>query len=124
MSGTEGDKAEAATTNKEEPPAKNRFDNWLTVYLPLAWSAQLGNGAVQTITGQLVFLDKCHFTIVYVQHQCVGKQLITCSRFLAFHFVPPPPPEKNPQKCMLFWGEDTRTNRTLESYLKGLFHKI
>jgi hypothetical protein len=35
----------------EEPVKKNRFENWMSVYLPLAWSAQLGNGVVQTITG-------------------------------------------------------------------------
>jgi len=32
---------------------KNRFENWLLIYLPLAWLAQLGNGVIQTITGRV-----------------------------------------------------------------------
>jgi hypothetical protein len=50
------DKKDSAETEEkltnEEPVKKNRFENWMTVYLPLAWSAQLGNGVVQTITGE------------------------------------------------------------------------
>ena len=38
-------------SSKEDNKEKNRSDRWMSVYLPLAWSAQLGNGIVQTITG-------------------------------------------------------------------------
>jgi hypothetical protein len=52
MAAEEGQKEEGPVdggVTKEKQT--NRFENWLVIYLPLAWLAQLGNGVIQTITG-------------------------------------------------------------------------
>ena len=53
------------SSSKEDNKEKNRSDRWMSVYLPLAWSAQLGNGIVQTITGHR--LNRTEYSTVRVQ---------------------------------------------------------
>jgi len=51
MAAEEGQKEEGPVDGVTKEKQTNRFENWLVIYLPLAWLAQLGNGVIQTITG-------------------------------------------------------------------------
>ncbi len=51
MAAEEGQKEEGPVDVVAKEKQTNRFENWLVIYLPLAWLAQLGNGVIQTITG-------------------------------------------------------------------------
>jgi hypothetical protein len=51
MAAEEGQKEEGPVEGVTKEKQTNRFENWLVIYLPLAWLAQLGNGVIQTITG-------------------------------------------------------------------------
>jgi hypothetical protein len=51
MAAEEGQKEEGPVDEVTKKKQTNRFENWLVIYLPLAWLAQLGNGVIQTITG-------------------------------------------------------------------------
>ncbi len=51
MAAEEGQKDEGLVDGVTREKQTNRFENWLVIYLPLAWLAQLGNGVIQTITG-------------------------------------------------------------------------
>jgi hypothetical protein len=51
MAAEEGQKEEGPVDGVTKEKQTNRFENWLVIYLPMAWLAQLGNGVIQTITG-------------------------------------------------------------------------
>ncbi len=51
MAAEDGQKEEGPVDGVTKEKQTTRFENWLVIYLPLAWLAQLGNGVIQTITG-------------------------------------------------------------------------